>query len=282
MERDLRGLGEGADADQQADRDHHALVAGEAGAGAVEDRQVVEGAELAEDEQRRQHEADVADDVDHERLHAGLGRGLAPVPEADQRVGGEADERPADDQQDEVARQDQQQHREDEEVEVGKEPRVAAVGVHVGQRVEVDQGRDPGHHQAHVDRERVDEDVHLDVEPGRRGVVVERVRDLALVDRVVEQRQQRADRAGEGQRDRRRPHPAGDPAGHERAPEGDHHAPREREGEDEPRPRTHAHPRSSRISSTSSGSLRRNMATIRPRPTTTSQAATTITTRAKI
>ena len=48
------------------------------------------------------------------------GRGAAPVPEADQRVGGEADERPADDQDHEVAGQHQQQHREDEEVEVAE------------------------------------------------------------------------------------------------------------------------------------------------------------------
>ena len=45
--------------------------------------------------------------------------------------------------------------------------------------------------------------------------------------------------------------------------------------------RSGAHPRSSRSSSTSSGSLRRKIATIRPRPMTTSQAATTITTIAK-
>ncbi len=69
---------------------------------------------------------------------------VAPVPEADQRVGGEADEGPADDQQDEVAGEDQQQHREDEEVEVAEEAVVALVGVHVAERVEVDQGRDAG------------------------------------------------------------------------------------------------------------------------------------------
>ena len=40
-------------------------------------------------------------------------------------------------------------------------------------------------------------------------------------------------------------------------------------------------PRSSRISSTSRAIRRRNMATIRPSPTTTSQAATTMTTSAK-
>ena len=70
-----------------------------------------------------EHEPDVADDVDHERLDARAGRRRAPVPEADQQVGGGADERPADDQQHEVAGQHQQQHREDEEVQVGEEAR---------------------------------------------------------------------------------------------------------------------------------------------------------------
>ena len=266
---------------QQADRDHDALVGGEGLAGGVEAGQVVEGAELAEDEQGGEDEADVADDVDHERLHPGRGRCLAPVPEADQRVGGEADERPAHDQEDVVAGQDQQQHREDEEVEVGEEARVAAVRRHVGERVEVDQGRDPRDHQAHEDRERVDEDAELDVEPGGVRVAIERVDELAVVDRVIEQRDQGADRAGKGERDRGGAHPGRRLAREGCASEGDHQAPREREGEHEPGPGGRRHqPRSSRISSTSRAILRRNMATISPSPTTTSQAATTMTTSA--
>ena len=82
---------------------------------------------MAEDEERAEHEPDVAHHVDHERLDPGAGRGRAPVPERDQHVGGRADERPADDQQHEVARQHQQQHREDEEVQVCEVARVAAV-----------------------------------------------------------------------------------------------------------------------------------------------------------
>ena len=127
------------------------------------------------------HEPDVADHVDHERLHPGRRRGLAAVPEADQRVGGEADERPADDQQHEVAGQDQQQHREDEEVEVAEVAGEAAVRRHVGDRVEVDQRRDAADDQAHVDRQRVDEDPEVDVEPGGARVVVERRGQLALL-----------------------------------------------------------------------------------------------------
>ncbi len=162
------------------------LVVNSSGA-RLEDPQQVEGAELAEQEQRREHEPDVADDVDHERLHAGGRRGGPPVPEADQRVGGEADEGPADDQQHQVPGQDQQQHREDEEVEVAEEAVEAPIAGHVADRVEVDHGADPAHDQAHVDRQRVDQDVHLDVEAAGRGVVVERVGELALLGGQVEQ-----------------------------------------------------------------------------------------------
>ena len=104
VERQLRRLREGADQEEQADRDDRAAVRLEVARRLLEHRQVVEGAELAEDQERREDEADVADDVDHERLHAGRGCGAAPVPVRDQRVRGEADERPADHEQDEVAR----------------------------------------------------------------------------------------------------------------------------------------------------------------------------------
>ena len=195
VKRELGGLGERADAEQQADRHDHSLVGREVLRRRLEDRQVVEGAELAEDEKGREHEADVADHVDHERLHPGLGRRVPPVPEADQRVGREADERPADDQQDEVARQDQQQHREDEKVEVREVARVASVGVQVGDRVEVDQGRDPGDHADHVDGQGVDQDPDLDVEARSGGVGPQRRGQLPALGRLVEQHHQGADRA---------------------------------------------------------------------------------------
>ena len=117
-----------------------------------------------EDEVRAEHEPDVAEHVDDERLDAGRGRRRAAIPERDQEVGRGADERPADDQQEEVRRQDQQQHAEHEEVQVGEEARVAAVAAHVGDRVEVDQRRDARDDQAHHRRERVDQDRELRVD----------------------------------------------------------------------------------------------------------------------
>ena len=131
VQRDLGGLRERADEQQQAAGDEvrrRSVPWPNAPASAAWKRlQEVERAGVLEDEVRAEHEADVADDVDHERLDPRLGGGRAPVPEGDQQVGGGADERPADDQQQEVAREHQQQHREDEEVQVGEVAREAAV-----------------------------------------------------------------------------------------------------------------------------------------------------------
>ena len=130
-------------------------------------------------------------------------RGLAPVPERDQEVRGRAHERPPDDQDHEVGRQDQQQHREDEEVQVGEVARVAAVAAHVGDRVEVDQERHARHHQAHEHRQRVHQDREVDLEVAGGRVGPRAVDELALLLGLVEQVEQRADRGEERQEDRR-------------------------------------------------------------------------------
>src|SRR3712207_8129380 len=49
-------------------------------------------ARVLEQEERAEHEADVADHVDDERLDAGLRRRLAPVPERDEQVRGRRSE----------------------------------------------------------------------------------------------------------------------------------------------------------------------------------------------
>ena len=159
VERQLGGLGERADEQQQAGRHDRARRSARTPPARARTRPRYSScAGLVQDQEGGDHEADVADHVHHERLDAGVGGGGAPVPERDQQVGRGADERPADDQQDEVARQDEQQHREDEVVEVGEEAGEAVVAAHVGDRVDVDQERHAAHHEAHEHRQRVDED----------------------------------------------------------------------------------------------------------------------------
>jgi len=59
-----------------------------------EGREEVDRAQVLEQEVGAQHQPDIADHVDHERLDAGSGGGTAPVPEGAQHVGRRADERP--------------------------------------------------------------------------------------------------------------------------------------------------------------------------------------------
>ncbi len=257
VERDLRGLRERADQQQDAAGDERAVVRVERARVDLGERaEEVERAAVAQDEEGPEHEADVAEHVDDEGLDAGARRRPAPVPEGDQQVRGGADEPPADDQDEEVRRQDQQQHREDEEVEVCEVARVASVALHVADRVEVDQRRDPRDHEDHVDRQRVDEDRQLRVDAGRDGVVPQRGDELAVRRGVALQRDQRRDRRGERERDHQRADRAGRAAREASVAQPDDGRPRQREGENEPAERGR-HPCSSLSSSTSIGSLRR-------------------------
>src|ERR687887_489128 len=80
------------------------------------------------------------------------------LPEADQQVGGEADEPPAREQEQQVPALDEEQHREDEDRHVGEVAALLVVAVHVADRVRDDEEADPGDDQHHHRRERVDED----------------------------------------------------------------------------------------------------------------------------
>ena len=246
LQRDLRGLGERPDEQQDASRHEVRLIATRperAGFGCGERLEEVERARVLEDEVGTQHEPHVAHHVDDERLEARARRRRALVPEGDQQVGGGAHERPAHDQDQEVAGEDQQQHREHEEVQVREEAHLAAVRVHVGDRVEVDRRGHPGDEQDHEHRQRVHEDRHFAVDPDGRPVLPQRRDELAVVGRVALQGDERRQRRDERQRDRDRPDPSGraprDAAEAERLCE----APDEREQHHEPCPGGRAHAR---------------------------------------
>src|SRR5919197_1781427 len=128
----------------------------------------------------------------------------------------------------------------------------------------------------------VDEDAEPDVDAGAVRVVEQRRAGVARFGRAVLEAERRPDRAGERRQDHRRRDPARLATAPHAPAERDGDRSRQREREHEPAPGGRRHPRSSDNSSTSSGSRRRKIATMIPRPTTTSHAATTITTRAKI
>src|SRR5262249_19540191 len=78
-------------------------------------------AHAPEEEREAADEAPVADAVDDEGLHPRGGLLVVLVPEADEQVAAEADALPAEEHHDEVVPEDEEQHREDEEVQVREE-----------------------------------------------------------------------------------------------------------------------------------------------------------------
>jgi hypothetical protein len=106
-------------------------------------------AQPPEEQHEPDDEAEVAEAVDDEGLHAGRGLLRVGVPEGDEQVGGEADALPAEEHHREVVTHDQQQHREDEEVQVAEEAPVGRLLRHVADREDVDEHPDAGDDQHH-------------------------------------------------------------------------------------------------------------------------------------
>ena len=102
----------------------------------------VERPDLLHEDEEREHEGRVAERVHDERLLS-RGDGRMPlVPEIDQQVGGEADHPPAGEEQEQVPRHHEQEHRENEERLVGVVATLLLVSAHVPDRVGEDQEAD--------------------------------------------------------------------------------------------------------------------------------------------
>ena len=142
-----------------------------------------EGPERVEDvhrpgEQEDAHDADeealVGDAVDEEGLLRCQRRSAPLVPEADEQVRGQAHQLPGREDDQVAVRQDEQQHAEHEEVEVGEEAPLARVVRHVADAVDVHQRADPGDHDEHDRGQVVEEEAELDLEVAGRDPGVER------------------------------------------------------------------------------------------------------------
>ena len=141
------------------------------------------------------------------------------MPEADQEIGREADEPPADEEYEQVAALDEQQHREDEEGDVCEVAALLVVAIHVADRVEDDQPTDAADDQHHHRAQRVDEQLQADAEMSRleprpgcrdlaaRVVAGQRAQACRLLRRV--HAEEGPDRAAEGDEDARRRDPGG-------------------------------------------------------------------------
>src|SRR5213595_1447260 len=106
--------------------------------GLREELREIERAESFEEQKHAEHEAEVADAVDDECLFAGVRRGFFQEVETDEQIAGEADAFPPDEEKNVIGGEDQNEHEEHEEVEVGEEAVVAAFMRHVAGGVDVD------------------------------------------------------------------------------------------------------------------------------------------------
>ena len=88
-------------------------------------------------------------------LRAAAAVGRVPVPEAHQQVGADAHAFPAQVEQQQVVRHDQQQHGGDEQVHVGEVAADRLVLPHEFDGIEVDEEAHPGDHRHHHQREAV-------------------------------------------------------------------------------------------------------------------------------
>ena len=208
VQRNLRGLAGRADQQQKRGGGQHAGARGFHGHGgrAAEHRREIQRAELPEQQEQAQQEAEVADAVDQECLVAGVGGGLLQEPEADEQVAAQSDAFPADEHQQVVGRQHQRQHEEHEQVQVGEKAAVAGIVGHVAGGIEVNEPADAGDHDQHHHGERIDLQGIVGAEvagddPGEIGARPGNLRRAELRELARQLRRGQSREAGRAQRD---------------------------------------------------------------------------------
>ncbi len=122
----------------------------------------IERAREVGEEEHGAEETEIADAIGDERLLAGRSVGVLLVPEADEEVRAEPDALPPDEEHRQVVGHHEDEHREDEEVQVAEEPVEALVLRHVRRGVEVDERADARDDEHHHRAERVDAELHVD------------------------------------------------------------------------------------------------------------------------
>ena len=171
VERELSALADGAGdqaESEQGDRglaDHHPVDHEHLSAVFAEmiDLRDIERAGAVVDQDHGREQTQVTQAGDQECLLGGRRGGGAVEPEADQEVGGEADQLPEDEQHQQVVGDDQTQHGGREQRHVGEVAAVAAVIAEIAGRVNLDQQRDEGDDDQHDAGESVDPRAQLDV-----------------------------------------------------------------------------------------------------------------------
>ena len=187
VERELAGFADGTAKEEQADG---------AGDGEAADR--CSGTERAEDggfedavtvvvkeertgrivEPEAEQEPEVADARGDEGFFRGVGGGRFVKPETDEQIGGETDEFPADEHEQETIGDEQAEHRRGEETQEAEELFKVLIFLHVAEAENEDERADERHHRAHERGERVEQptEAHGIVAEFEPGEVVREVR----------------------------------------------------------------------------------------------------------
>ncbi len=149
IERNLRALAGGAEKQAQSNDRQHATLPGRVHCEVGADLAEGQGAEVTQQQEHGNEEAEVTDTVDDEGLLACIRGGLALKIEADKQVGREAHTFPTDEHQQGIAGEHQNRHEEQEEVQVREIAPVAVFMRHVTGGVNVDQESDTCDDQQH-------------------------------------------------------------------------------------------------------------------------------------
>jgi len=119
-----------------------------------QDRVEVQSADLPENDEHGQEKSKVPDPVHDEGLVRRLAVVAVGVPETDQQVGAQPNTFPAQEQDHEVIPEDQVQHGEDEQVQVGEKAPETIISMHVAHRIHMDEAAhardDHGHQQGEL------------------------------------------------------------------------------------------------------------------------------------
>ena len=155
VQRELRRLAHGANEEHETNQREHAGSGRRYGRCLSEDFVVVQRPEDIPRQQETDQEANVADAVRQEGFDGGRGCRLTLEPEPNQEVRAETDGFPEDEQDQQVVRHHEHDHREDEQRQIGEEPPKAGIVVHVSNGINVDHERNARHHEQHDEREGV-------------------------------------------------------------------------------------------------------------------------------
>ena len=211
VQRNLRGLSNGADKQQQRDQGHGGHLPSTAnstkqihrgigtGGDSGKHRLVLQGPKDHTHQQYAEQKAKITDSIDDKGLGGRRSRRVTFIPVPDQQIRTQPHRFPEHKQLKKIIGHDQHQHGERKERDVAKESRVARIAVHIPNRVDVHQAADHGDQQQHGRRQLINVQPKANGQiAGRRPRIQRDVQHVSVGDFDTGQHREQ-----EGQSDRR-------------------------------------------------------------------------------